>query len=65
VTMGRPARITRVRAPDARIMKSAERDGARLAAQGYRVVSSDWYELPLFGFHFMRVTYEANEDHRA
>lgn len=44
--------------PQARVLEDAERDGQRLANEGYRVVRSDWYELPLLRIPSLRVTYE-------
>ncbi len=36
----------------------AERAGQRLANDGYRVVSSEWCELPILHVSYLRVVYE-------
>lgn len=40
-----------------RVIEEAERDAQRMVAKGYRVVSSDWYEMPL-GLGYQKVIYE-------
>lgn len=44
--------------PDERVLVRAERDGQRLANEGYRVVSSEWCELPILHVTYLRVVYE-------
>ena len=39
-------------------IRDMEKDAIELAKQGYRVVSSDEYTLPLFGMGYFKVTYE-------
>jgi hypothetical protein len=42
------------------VIEGAERDAQRMVTQGYRVLSSEWYELPL-GLGYQKVIYELNE----
>ena len=42
---------------ETRVIESAERDAQRMVEQGYRVVSSEWYEMPL-GLGYQKVVYE-------
>ena len=44
--------------PEERILERAERDGQRLANEGHRVISSEWYETPLLRTCYLRVLYE-------
>ena len=53
--------VTPPAAPEARILERAERDGQRLANEGYRLVSSEWYEMPLLRTRYLRVAYERSE----
>ncbi len=39
-------------------LSAAQRDAQRMVDDGYRVVSSDEYAIPLFGVAFLKVTYE-------
>ena len=39
------------------VIEGAERDAQRMVNDGYRVVSSEWYELP-FGLGYQKVIYE-------
>lgn len=41
-----------------RVLLQAERDGQRLANEGYRVVGSQWYEVPILHVMYLRVVYE-------
>lgn len=43
---------------DAAALRAMEIDAQKMANRGYRVVSSERYELPMFGAAFQRVTYE-------
>ena len=42
---------------EARVVEGAERDAQRMVNDGYRVVSSEWYQLPL-GLGYQKVIYE-------
>lgn len=39
----------------------AERDAQKMIERGYRVVSAEQYELPLFGVAYEKVTYERDD----
>ena len=41
------------------MIPQAERDAQRMLTQGYQVLSSEWYELPL-GLGYLKVVYELN-----
>jgi hypothetical protein len=41
-------------------VREMERDAVEMARRGYRVVSSEEREIPLFGAAWFRVTYELN-----
>lgn len=43
---------------EARVLEQAERDAQRMVNDGYRVVGSEWYEIPWLGAGFQKVTYE-------
>lgn len=42
---------------EARVIEVAEKDAQRMVEKGYRVVSSEWYEMPL-GLGYQKVIYE-------
>ncbi|HEY6959701.1 MAG TPA: hypothetical protein VI814_12830 [Candidatus Limnocylindria bacterium] len=42
---------------ESRVIEGAERDAQRMVEKGYRVVSSEWYEMPL-GLGYQKVIYE-------
>ena len=55
---------------DAEVLQKMEADTLRMAEQGYRVVSADQYNVPLFGLRnekatWYKVTYELTEGPRA
>lgn len=43
------------------LLHQAEIDAQKMADQGYRVVSSEEREIPLFGVAYQKVTYELSE----
>jgi hypothetical protein len=49
--------VTMTPSSEARVIPQAERDAQRMVTQGYRVVSSEWYEMPL-GLGYLKVVYE-------
>ena len=48
---------------ESRVIEDAERDAQRMVERGYRVVSSEWYELPL-GLGYQKVIYEVADPER-
>ena len=44
-----------------RLLQKMERDAAKMARHGYRIVSSREYERPAFGISYLKVTYELVE----
>lgn len=42
---------------ETQVIEQAEQDAQRMVNRGYRVVSSEWYELP-FGLGYQKVVYE-------
>lgn len=43
-----------------RVIEAAERDAQRMVMRGYRVVSSEWYEMRL-GLGYQKVVYELTQ----
>jgi len=56
-TMASAVGVTMTPSSEARVIPQAERDAQRMVTQGYRVVSSEWYEMPL-GLGYLKVVYE-------
>lgn len=40
-----------------RVLEEAEQDAQRMVNMGYRVVASDWYEIPMLRIGYQRVEY--------
>lgn len=49
---------------ETRVLEQAERDAQLMVNDGYRVVGSEWYEIPWLGAGFQKVTYELSAPHR-
>jgi hypothetical protein len=58
-TMASAVGVTVAASSEARVIPQAERDAQRMLTEGYRVVSSEWYEMPL-GLGYLKVVYELN-----
>ena len=49
---------------DERIALAMEKDAASMARQGYRIVSTREYRMPLFGVTYQKMTYELADPRR-
>ncbi len=45
-------------------VREMERDAAEMAGRGYRILTSEEHEIPLFGAVWFRVTYELRDPSR-
>jgi len=45
-------------AQESDVIEEMERDAQVMASQGYRIVSSQEFKMPLLGFPYEKVTYE-------
>jgi hypothetical protein len=45
-------------ARESELVRVMEEDAQVMASQGYRIVSSQEFKMPLLGFPYQRVTYE-------
>ncbi len=43
---------------ESRLQEQMEKDAAEMRRRGYRIVDEQVYEMPPFGIHYRRVTYQ-------